>query len=303
MEDKELKESIASLMKDKTQREAFAEMLVEYVQPEHIATDFISLLLDTRNLKPGDLLVKKLRKNNARVRTLVPGSIHLKDEITVQDRINYILDGADIGITANYWELEGGQIGTVDEIRTELLAKLRDFYIGKVFTALTTIWTAANTPLNYTAVNGALNETALKAAIDYINQTTGGAKAIVGVRSALTPVTTFGAFWSDGTTLHTIPSRIEEVMRDGWLGSFYGVPILTVPQNFDNPADHNALIPTDKVLVIGNKVGEFITYGTPQSKQWDDMRPTPPQWNFEFYQQFGMIVDKAEGIYVLGALS
>ena len=71
----------------------------------------------------------------------------------------------------------------------------------------------------------------------------------------------------------------------------------------DNPDDYNALLPTDKVLVIGEKVGEFITYGDVKEKQWSDMNPTPPQWLLEIYQQFGMIIDNAQGIYVIGGLS
>ena len=79
---KEVKEAIASLMKDKNQRDALAEMIVEYVQPNHITTDFVGMLLNTRNLKPGDSLVKKLRKG-IDVRTLVPGSIPLASEINM----------------------------------------------------------------------------------------------------------------------------------------------------------------------------------------------------------------------------
>jgi len=36
-----------------------------------------------------------------------------------------------------------------------------------------------------------------------------------------------------------------------------------------------------------------------RTKQWEDMNPTPPQWMLELYQQFGMIIDNAQGIYVL----
>ena len=50
------------------------------------------MLLNTRSLKPGDSLVKKLRKG-IEVRTLVPGSIHLASEVTVSERVNYVLDG------------------------------------------------------------------------------------------------------------------------------------------------------------------------------------------------------------------
>lgn len=304
VDEKQLKESIASIMKDKAQRDSLAEMIVEYVQPEHIATDFVSMLLDTRNLKPGDLLVKKIRRNNAKVHTLVPGAIHLKEEITVQDRINWVLDGIQIGVTANLWELQSGQIGTVDEIRTELMAKIRDFYINKVFTALSTIWTASNTPDNYTSVGGNITATALKNAINKVNlNTPGGARAIVGTRSTLTPITEFGAFWNDGTNNFAVPSRIEEVARTGFLGSYMGVPLVVLPQQYDAPDTHTKLLPEDKILVIGQKVGEFITYGTPQSQQWDEMRTIPPYWNLDIYQQFGLIIDNADGIFVLDDIS
>jgi len=301
MEEKQLQEAFASLIKDGN-RSALAELLVEYVEPQHVTTDFIGLLLNTRNLAPGDALVKKVRKG-IKVRTLVPGRIHLASELTVSDRINHVLDGADVKVHANLWELESGEIGTVESIRTEMLAKLKDYYLGKVFTSLSTVWSAVNTPSNYTAMGGALTATALENAIDGINQNTSGVKAVVGTRAALAPITKFGAFYNDGTTFTEIPDNIREIMRTGFLGQYYGARIVALDQMYDNPEDYNALIPADKVLVIGDKVGEFITFGDVRTKQWDDMRPTPPQWYFELYQQFGMIIDRAEGIHVIGGIS
>lgn len=301
MEEKKLQEAYASLIKE-GDREAVAQLLVEYVQPTHITTDFVSLLLNSRRLNPGDALVKKVRKG-IKVRTLVPGAIHLASEVTVSDRINYVLDGADVKVTANEWEVESGEIGTLDEIRSEMQAKLRDYYINKVFTALTTVWTAINTPNNFISVGGPLNATVLKNAIDRINQTTGGVRAVVGTRAALTPVTTFGAGWSDGTNLQVVPENIREIMQTGWLGRYYGAPLLALQQQYDNPEDYNALLPADKVLVIGENVGDFITFGDVRTKQWTNMEPTPPQWFLELYQQFGMIIDRADGIYVIGGLS
>jgi len=263
------------------------------------------MLLNTRRLQEGEALVKKLRKGVS-VNTLVPGSIHLKNEITVEERANYILDGADLGVTFNDWDLKNGHIGTVDEIRNEMILTLRDFYMNKVFTALTTVWTAGNTPNNYTAVGGPITASALEDAIDNINQTAGGVKAVVGVKSVMTPITKFGAFWNDGNTIGTdaqwagVDSQLEKVMKDGQLGTYYGANLVHLDQSWDNPVDMNTQLPTDKILVIGHNVGEFITYGDPVWKPlWADMRPTPIQWFLEFYQRFGMIVDKAEGIHVL----
>lgn len=304
MEDKQLKESIAALLKDKSKRDALAALLVEFIQPNHITTDFVGMLLNTRSLNPGDALVKKVRKG-IEVRTLVPGSIHLASEVTVTDRINYVLDGADVKVGWNQWELESGEIGTVESIRAEMLAKLRDFFMNKVFTALTTVWTAVNTPMNFTNVGGAINPVVLINAIDQINQTTGGVKAVVGVRSALTPITQFGGFWADPTTgaVGAVDSQLEAVMREGWLGRYYGAPIVALNQIWNNPEDYQTMLPTDKVLVIGQNVGEFITFGEAKQKMWDDNRPTPPYTYMELWQQFGLMIDNAMGIYVLGGLS
>jgi hypothetical protein len=301
----EIKQAIAELLKDRSQRDALAEMLVEFVQPNHITLDFVGMLLNTRSLKPGDSLVKKLRKG-IDVRTLVPGSIPLASEITVTDRVNYILDGSVVKVTMNQWELDNGEIGTVDDIRKEMLAKLKDVHMNKVFTALSTIWNGNSTPLNWVTVGGAINATVLETAIDRINQTTGGVKAVVGTRAAMTPITKFGAFWNDHATSPTVSpvdSQLQEVMQKGMLGRYYGAPLVALDQIYDNPEDYNALLPTNKILVIGENVGEFITYGDVKSSQYDDPRVIPPQLFIQLYQQYGMIIDKAQGIYVIAGLS
>jgi hypothetical protein len=191
--DEKIRESIASLMKDRGQREKLAQLLVEYIQPHHLTVDFISLLLNSRAMNVGDVLVKKVRKG-IKVRTLVPGSIHLKNEITVTERLNWILDGADVGINANQWELDSGELGTVQSMRTEMEAKLRDYYLGKVFTLLSSVWTVGNTPDNYVAGGSTITNTVLEAAIDQVNATGGGVKAVIGSRAAMTPITKFAAF-------------------------------------------------------------------------------------------------------------
>ena len=303
MKDNErLAQAVASYMRDPNKRDALAEIIVEFVQPNHLTNQIVGDILNTRSLKPGDSLVKKIRKG-IEVRTLVPGAVHLASEITVADRMNYILDGADVKVTYNQWELESGEIGTVAEIRREMAQKLNDFYVQKVFTALSTVWSAVNTPDNYTAVGGAITASALENAIDQINLTTAGAKVILGSRAAVTPITKFGAFWSDGSNVEGSQTAIDEIRQTGMLGRYYGVPIRAIEQVFDNLEDYNALIPTDKILVIGENVGDFITYGDVKTKQWSDMNPTPPQWMLEIYQQFGLIIDNAMGIFVLGALS
>jgi len=298
--DEKFKTAYAALAKDKSQREALASLIVEYIDPGHITENIVGLFLDTRALKPGDALVKKVR-TGIDVRTLVPGSVHLASEITVADRINYMLDGADVKVRANLWELESGELGTVESIRAEMQATLTDFYVGRVFTALANIWTAVNTPNNYVAVAN-LTQAALRNAINEINyRIPGGVRAVVGTRRSLAPITQFGGFHVDPVNNNAWGNEdaIREIYRTGWLGSWYGANIVAIDQVWSDQVTYTPMISNRYVVVLGNHVGEFITYGDAKWKQWEDMAPTPPDWYLELYQQFGMIIDKAIGIYVI----
>lgn len=50
----EAREAFASLYKK--DKEALAELIVEYFDPNHITVDYINMLLNTRNLNPGKLI-------------------------------------------------------------------------------------------------------------------------------------------------------------------------------------------------------------------------------------------------------
>lgn len=298
----EFKDAYAAVVKDKSQREALSELIVNWIQPNHLASNIVGLFLNTRSLKVGDALVYKVRRG-IEVRKLIPGSIHLQSEVAVNDRINYTLEGAQVGVTYNLWELEQGDIGTVGELQGEMRAKLTDYYVNRVFNALSTVWSTVNTPDNYTSVGASLTATSLKNAIDNINIKVGRVRAVVGTRAALTPITTFGAGWdvttAAGTTQQANYPALNEIWQTGWLGRYYGAPVVALDQIYDNPIDRTPLLPEDKVLVIGENVGDFIFYGDVKAQNYEDMRIIPPQYVMNIYQQFGMLITNAQGIHVL----
>lgn len=298
--EKQAQETFAALASDKNQRQALAAWIVDWIQPNHYTSEIMNLMLPTRSLNLGDALVKKVREG-IEVRTLVPGAVHMASEITVTDVANYMLNGADVKVHANLWELESGELGTVGSIRSEMLAKLTDFYITRTYNALVNIWNDSNTPNNY-ASGSALTATLLEDAIDEVTYRMGRVRVVLGARKTLLPITKFGAFWDNGAGSPTIvgsQTRIDEVLNNGWLGRYYGADIVGLDQMWKSPTDYTTMIPEDKILVVGDSVGEFINYGPVREKQWDDMNPTPPVWILELYQQYGMIVDNASGIYVI----
>jgi len=207
------------------------------------------------------------------VRQLVPGQTTLAQQITLRENVAYALDAAYAHVGHNMWEVESGELGTVDEIRRELIAQLSDFYITKVFTAMSTL-ADVNNPTGWTFSGSTITRTALEDMLDHIRDVAGGVKAVVGRRTALAPITKFAGYRiatsSEVTTPANgmpVPSALEEIRRTGWFGTYYGANFIALEQVYDNPYDRNTLIPDNLILVVGDNCGEFITYGDTREDQ------------------------------------
>ena len=285
--------------------EVFSEIVTTWINPNHLVTNYFDFLgLNPVRLNEGDSRVSRIR-SGAKVRTYVPGAEHLSNEIEVKSNYQYVLDGAQVGINFSEDDLANGSIGTMSEIRSEMNGALMDYYQTKSFTALSNVWNAANTPSNYTDVSGVLTYSALYDAVNRINQTTPGAASIIGSREALTPMLQFAGGWEIGNTDQAnVDTVIEEVVRTGWLGTWMGAKVIAFQKEVNNPYDNTRIsIPTDKVMVIGEGIGEFITYGDVKPYTHIDTKVIPPRWYLSIVQTYGMLITNAEGIYVLDNLT
>jgi len=300
MDEQKFKKALAEVAK--TDKRALAELIVEYIEPKHITRDIVGMFLNTRSLNPGDALVKKVRRG-IEVRQLVPGQDTLASQITVKEVVNHVLDTAYAEVAHNEWEVESGEIGTIDEIRREMMAKLSDFYVVKVMNALYTLATI-NDSTNFWYVSS-LTRSTLEDAIDSIADVAGSVRAVVGRRPTLAPITKFAGYRVPvGQTEAAgypvpVPSALEEIRRTGWFGVYYGANFIALEQVYDNPYDRNGLIQDNLIAVIGDNCGEFITYGDEREDQWSDMQTAPPTWHLRIYQQYGMLFDRMENVGII----
>jgi len=304
MELEKFKTAYAEIAKNKAARDTLAELIVEYIDPKHVTQDIVGMFLNTRALNPGDALVKKVRRG-IEVRQLVPGQTTLSSQITVKEVVNYNLDQAYAEVSHNEWEVESGEIGTVDDIRREMTAKLSDFYVTKVLNAMYTLATI-NDSNNFYYVTGPITRSTLEDSIDYIADTAGAVRAVVGRRTALAPITKFAGYRlptateiATPTAAIPVPSALEEIRRTGWFGVYYGANFIALEQVYDNPYDRTPLIKDNMVVVVGDECGEFITYGDTREDQWTDMSTAPPTWHIRIYQQFGLMFDRMENVAVI----
>lgn len=313
----EHRKAFAELAK-REDKKALAEVITEYVDPVYLTLDIASAFMTTREITFGELHVKRF-KGKYHVQQIVPGQITLGEQITVRDKAwSYNLDILAAKAAYNTLELEhGGAAFTPETVRSDVQKALNERLIMRTWNALANIWTAANastitgaTYSNFIDAGGALTATSLDNAIDHVNFWSGGVKAIIGTESALAPLSTFGQYklisgsnTDNYAVINGQPAgTFNNVSPFGngpkGVESYRGVSnIIRVPQLFDETEyPPRPLLPTDYVLVIGDNIGEFITYGGPQYKEFVDNEPTPPYWNYETYVQFGMMIWKTRGI-------
>lgn len=300
-------------------RHAFAEVVTEYVDPVYLTLDLASTFMGTKEMKFGDMLRRQF-KGKYHVQQIVPGQITLGEQITVRDSaLSYNLDILSAKAEYNVLELEhGGPTYRPETVREDVNKALAEKILMRGWNALANIWTAGNASAltitgssfsNFIDAGGPLTSTALDNAIDHVNFWTPGVKTIIGTEAALAPLTTFGQY-----RLISGPNTDNYVTLDGRpagtfrntspFGSDFGVEsyrgvsnIVRVKQIFDESEyPPRPILPNDYVLVIGEDIGQFITYGGPQFKEFIDNRPTPPYWNYETYVQFGMMIWNAKGV-------
>lgn len=289
------------------QRSAYAELLIELLEPQHLTLDLFSTFMPSRSAQEGDVVIKRVRRGRYAVQSMVPGTNHLANQpTTVQDYHSYVYDRLISGVRESLWNVQAGKVQTVQDLRNQLQLDITDTLVTKVFTLLSTVWNSVDTPTHYVET-GTLTSAAVEELIENVMDTAGNVRAIMGTRRALRPMYEFAGFreyaYTDGSGLIAYPvnEKLMEYLNTNRITAFKGVPVIELPQVFKNqlPNLRERLIPDDKIIVIGENAGEIILYGDMRYQDYTDNTIQPPDYVLHAYQSYGMVVDMPENIGVI----
>lgn len=303
----------------KNDRAAFAEVITEYVDPVYLTLDVAGAFMNTKEMRFDEVLVRRF-KGKYHVQQIVPGQITLAEQIVIRDKaMSIALDILSAKAGYNTLELEhGGPQFSPETVRSDVQKALAEAVLMRTWNALGNIWNATNATAlkitgssnsNFLDAAGPLTATVLDAAIDHTNYWAGSVRSVIGTEQALAPLSTFSQYQiiSGPTNDHYVTQNgvpagtirnVSPFGAGGAVETYRGVTnIVRLPQIFDETEyPPRPLLPTDFVLVVGDNIGEFITYGGPQYKEFIDNNPTPPYWNYETWLQFGMMIWNARGL-------
>lgn len=288
------------------QASAFAEMIVETIQPNRLTLDVFNLFMPTRSLNLGDSLAKRVSRRGFPVYSMVNGTTHLASvPVPPSQVMTYVLDTIITKVRQNLIEIRRGEIMTLQEMRTDMENSLVDEIIARVFTLIGSVWNGSTSRTNYhDASSGGITDTILTNMMETVLYHAGNIRGIFGTRRALLPVYSFAGFTertgtgASAATPMQVESIVEEWRRTGRVSSFRGTPLIELPQVFRRTADayDEALIPEDRIYVIGDNAGEIILYGGTESQDHTDFSVEPADYVLALWRSFGMIVDRPENI-------
>lgn len=298
-------------------KSAFAEVVVDVVEPQRLTFDLFSAWMPTIQLQPGETFTRRVRRGRYPVRTMVPGSKHLTDVLSSVEQTTYMFDRLIAGTSHSLWEIQSGEVGSVEQMRADLRADIFDSLVSRVFNLLTTAYNGIDTPTNFTNVGGPLSQTALDAMIEAMLDNGQNIRAIVGTRKALRPMYGFAQFREfelSGTAVDAVAFPVESAFNEFTdsrkVTRYTGIPVIELPQTYragfaanqlsGNPLRQERVgLPDDRVLIISEDIGSVALMGGTEYQDYTDPTTQPPNYVLHAWQAYGMILDNLEGLGVL----
>jgi hypothetical protein len=244
---------------------------------------------------------------------MVPGTEHLADQVVPpREVLTYAIDTIITKVRYSLWELQRGELFTIDSLRQEMQNALVDELVSRFYNLIGSVWNSTDTPSNYATVATAVTESVLEDMIETVLAQAGTIRAIVGTRKALLPVYKFAGLYEQvkllsNTSVDSNPNVIPiDSILEQWrnslrITSFRGIPLVELPQIFKRTFDgfDTKLVREDLIEVIGDSAGEAILYGGVDFYDHTDTRTEPPSYAMAASRSFGCIIDYPERVGII----
>lgn len=284
---KKAEQALASMFKTETGREELAEVVKIALQDAYNEFDISPRLFDTKHFKYGDNPLFKTKKKGIRAywaapNSYIPESRNYETEITMQ------FESLGVRPEASISELKTGRLDSFASlIKDGRDAISREIY-RKVYTVIAQAYNATSNKDNYFATNS-LSAGTLDKAINRVRKQNGGMPTIIADYDLCTEIETFPNF-------KTLEWSTKEINDNGVLGKYRGCPILYLPEILD-PVTQKSIVPTNKMFVVGKKIGYAASYGDIDTMQEQNINDK--SWNCRVDQELGYVVTEPKGIALI----
>lgn len=287
--DKKVEEAskiIAKMAKTSEGRQELAEIVKIALEDSYNKFNIIPLLFDVKHFKLGDKPMFKTHKKGivaywTAPNAYVPKSQNYDTEIFMQ------FEGLGVRPTCLLSDLKTGRVDSFASLIADGREAMELAIYQKVYELLAQVYNAAGVAsVNQVATN-ALTKDALDKAINQVRKQVGGAPTIIADYDLCTQIEAFEGFTE---------IALEEIRNHGLLGKYRGCNIVYLPEIL-NPVTQESIVPTDKLFVVGRKIGIYGDYADMDYMEEVDINDK--SWNCRLDKEMGLAITKPEGIYLI----
>lgn len=278
---------IAEMMKTEDGRVQLAEIIEVSLVDAYNKFDLAPYIFDKKHFDYGDKPVFKTHKKGIKAYWTAPNSYVPKSE-NYSTEITMTFESLGVRPTALFSDLKTGRLDSLASLVADGQEALINALYEKVYKVLAQTYNATKNTDNFATTN-ALNKDTLEKAINHVRKKVGGNPVIIGDFDLCTIIETFDGY-SDN--LHVQ----DEIRQNGYLGTYKGCPLYYIPEVVD-PVTQKSIVPTDKLFVVGRKIGNMADYGTPDTLQ--ETNVDDKSWSSRTDMEVGFVVTKPEGLFVI----
>lgn len=277
---------IAKMAETDKGRNELAEIVKIALEDAYNKFDIIPLLFETRHFALGERPMFKTHKKGIRAYWTAPNSYVPKSQ-NYETEIFMSFEALGVRPECLLSDLKTGRVDSFASLIADGRDALEIAIYHKVYELLAQVYNASGEGAANQTTTNALTKEALDGAINKVRKQVGGAPTIIADYDLCTQIEGFEGFTE---------IALEEIRNHGVLGKYRGCNIVYLPEILD-PVSNKSIVPTDKLFVVGRKIGCAGDYNGMDFMQETNINDK--SWNCRIDKECGFCVTKPEGIHVI----
>lgn len=268
-------------------RTELAEIVKIALEDAYNKFDIIPMLFETRHFNLGDKPMFKTHKKGIKAYWTAPNAYVPKSQ-NYETEIFMTFEALGVRPDCLLSDLKTGRVDSFAALIANGREAIEIAIYQKIYELLAQVYNATGSGKdNQSSVTNKLTKDALDAAINKVRKKVGGAPTIIADYDLCTQIESFDGFTE---------IALEEIRNHGLLGKYRGCNIVYLPEILD-PVTQNSIVPTDKLFVVGRKIGCYGDYADMDFMQEQDINDK--SWNCRIDKEMGACVTRPEGIFVI----
>lgn len=249
--------------------------------------DIAPYIVEKRHFNIGDEVKFRTHKNGIRAYWTAPNAYVPKSE---SYETEFGMNFENLGVRPHCLmsDLKIGKVSSYAALLTEGKEAIQTALRVKIVKIITQTYNATKNKDNYFPTNAFDKET-LDKAIRRVRKKTGVNPVLIGDYDLMSQIETFIGF--DQTD-----EKYKELRDKGIIGRYRGCDIIYLPEIIDDVTG-KSLIPTNKVFVVGKKIGYEATRGESDVMQSADINDK--SWECRYDREVGYVITKPEGLALI----